>query len=76
MIEIPAMERFTRVLFQRAYAMLQQRLTQSLYADAEERYLNMLKKFPGIQQIASQKDQASYLGVTPEFLSTMLKRKH
>lgn len=73
--EIPAMERYTRLLFQRAYIMLQHRLTQNLYADAEEKFTHMVNKFPGIQQLASQKDQASYLGITPEFLSMLRKRR-
>jgi CRP-like cAMP-binding protein len=36
---------------------------------AEERYLEFLKKYPQVVQRVPQQLIASYIGVTPEFLS-------
>ena len=71
---IPAFEKFSRLLYQNAYIALQRRITQNLASKAEERYQHFLEKYPGLNQRISQKYIASYLGITPEFLS-MLRRK-
>jgi CRP-like cAMP-binding protein len=72
--KIPAFERFFRILFQNAYITQREQINLALSASAEERYLLFLKKKPYAEKRFSQKDIASYLGVTPQFLST-LKRK-
>ncbi|HZI24106.1 MAG TPA: Crp/Fnr family transcriptional regulator [Chryseolinea sp.] len=71
---IPAFERFFRILMQNAYIREQVRVIQNLSMPAEERYLNFLKKYPQLVQRVTQKQIASYIGVSPEFLSTMRKR--
>ena len=40
----------------------------------EERYNRFVDKYPQIVEKVSQKRIASYLGVTPEFLSTVKKK--
>lgn len=73
-LKIPKFERFFRILFQNAYIAQQKQIMSTLSADAEERYLSFLKSKPYAETRFSQKDIASYLGVTPQFLSKM-KRK-
>lgn len=71
---IPAFERFFRILMQNAYIREQLRVIQNLSLPAEERYLNFLNKYPQLVQRVTQKQIASYIGVSPEFLSAMRKR--
>jgi len=72
--KIPKFERFFRVLFQNAYIAQREQINLALSASAEERYLLFIKKKPYAETRFSQKDIASYLGVTPQFLSTLKKR--
>jgi len=71
---IPKFERFFRILFQNAFIAQREQINLALSASAEERYLLFIKKKPYAEKRFSQKDIASYLGVTPQFFSTM-KRK-
>lgn len=72
--QVPKMERFFRLLIQRAYAGFHKRTLQALSLDAEQRYLAFAAAYPDMDQQVSQKHIASYLGMTPEFLSTIKKR--
>ena len=74
LVKVPAFERFFRILMQNAYIREQLRVIQNLSMPAEERYLNFLKKYPQLVQRVTQKQIASYIGVSPEFLSAMRKR--
>lgn len=67
--ELPKFERIFRILFQRAYIREQSRLLRQLSMDVAERYQSFMDKYPNIVAAVSQKQMASYLGVTPEFLS-------
>ncbi len=71
---IPAFERFYRLLMQQSFIALQHRTIQSLSLSAEERYLRFQEKYPGLETRIAQKEIASYLGITPVFLS-MLRRQ-
>ncbi|MEQ9442309.1 MAG: Crp/Fnr family transcriptional regulator [Cyclobacteriaceae bacterium] len=71
--EVPKFERFFRILMQNAYTREQLRVIQNLSQSAEERYHNFLQKYPVIAQQVTQKQIASYLGITPEFLSAIRK---
>ncbi|MGG7664320.1 Crp/Fnr family transcriptional regulator [Dyadobacter sp. BHUBP1] len=72
---VPRFEKFNRLMYQTAYIALQRRLTQNLASKADERYQQFQLKYPGLQNRIAQKDIASYLGVTPEFLSSMRRRE-
>lgn len=72
---IPKFEKFSRIMFQNSYILLQHRMTQNLFSTAEEKYHHFKTKYPGLELRVSQKDIASYLGITPEFLS-MLRKKN
>ena len=74
-IDTPKFERFFRIIMQNAYIREQLRVIQNLSEPAEERYHKFLKKYPQIAGYVTQKQIASYLGVTPEFLSTLRANK-
>ncbi|MGE5106453.1 MAG: Crp/Fnr family transcriptional regulator, partial [Sphingobacteriales bacterium] len=69
---IPKFERFFRILAENSIAAHQQRLVNNLSLSAMERYNNFCQLYPSLIQSLSQKLIASYIGVTPEFLSKML----
>lgn len=73
--DIPKFEKFFRIMMQNAYIREQLRIIQNLSLTAEERYDNFLEKYPHISQQVTQKQIASYLGITPEFLSVIRKSK-
>ena len=71
---IPKLERFFRILFQNAYIREQLRALQSISLTTEERYRQFVENYPAIVEKVTQKQIASYLGVTPEFLSSVKKK--
>lgn len=73
-LDTPKLERFFRILFQKAYVREQLRALQNISLSTLERYEEFITKYPTITQKVTQKQIASYLGVTPEFLSSV-KRK-
>jgi CRP-like cAMP-binding protein len=72
---VPKFERFFRILMQNAYTREQLRIMENLSLSAEERYESFLLKYPQIVRQITQKQIASYLGITPEFLSSIRKTK-
>ena len=72
---VPKFERFFRILMQNAYTREQLRVIETLSLSAAERYDRFLSKYPHIAKAVTQKQIASYLGITPEFLSTFRKSK-
>lgn len=71
--EYPTMEKYFRLMFQNAVNAQQTRIVQSISYTAEERYLYFIESYPKLTQRIPQKHIASYLGITPEFLS-MIRR--
>ncbi len=74
-IEIPGLERYFRILFQKAYINALNRLSATMWETAIDRYNEMLKEHPEIFQRVSLVHIASYLGITPESLSRIRKQK-
>jgi CRP-like cAMP-binding protein len=72
---VPKFERFFRILMQNAYTREQLRIIENLTLTAEERYVRFINKYPKIVTQVTQKQIASYLGITPEFLSTIRKKQ-
>jgi CRP-like cAMP-binding protein len=72
---IPGFERFFRILMQNAYTREQLRTIENLTLKAEERYYRFLNKYPQMASKVTQKQIASYLGITPEFLSGICKKQ-
>jgi CRP-like cAMP-binding protein len=73
-IKAPKFERFFRIIMQNAYIREQLRIIQNLSMPAEERYQSFLKKYPQFTERVPLKQIASYLGITPEFLSVLRKK--
>ena len=74
-VNVPKFERFFRILMQNAYTREQLRIIENLSLPALDRYNNFLLKYPHIAQQVTQKQIASYLGITPEFLSAIRKNQ-
>jgi len=72
--KIPKMERYFRVITQRAFIAFQQRVIQNISMSAEDRYIAFRQKYPKIELRIPQRLVASYLGVSAEFLSKIKKR--
>ena len=76
LVKTPKFEKYFRILMQNAYIREQLRVIQNLSISAEERYNNFLIKYPQIVKQVTQKQIASYLGITPEFLSAIRANKN
>ncbi|MDR7129525.1 CRP-like cAMP-binding protein [Algoriphagus sp. 4150] len=72
-LEIPAFERFWRILHQNACIAQDNRILNSISMTAAERYHALIQKYPNLEQRLPQKHIASYLGITPVFLSKIRK---
>ena len=70
----PKFNQIFRVLTENALVSYQKRVLQNISSTAEERYLDFLKRYPYFFNRISNVQIASFLGVTPEFLSTIRKR--
>lgn len=73
--KIPTLEKFFRIRAENALIAHQNRLISFLSLPAIERYKNFCDQYPSLIDFLPQKQVASYIGVTPEFLSKMLKEK-
>lgn len=73
-VEYPKFNRIFRVFTENALVSLQRRVLQNISSTAEERYLDFVERHPSFFNRISNVQIASYLGVTPEFLSTIRKR--
>lgn len=67
--KIPALEKFFRQLYQRAYVALQKRVSTRESTSAKERYKELISKHPNIAKRVPLLSIASYLGITAESLS-------
>jgi CRP/FNR family transcriptional regulator, anaerobic regulatory protein len=66
--------RIFRVITENALVSAHRRILENISSTAEERYLDFLKTYPHFFNRISNVQIASYLGVTPEFLSTIRKK--
>ena len=73
--EIPFTEKLFRLMAQKSLIVHQQRILRYNSISAEERYFHFLDEYSNISQLVSNKQIASYLGVTPEFISRIKKKK-
>ncbi len=72
---IPKMERIFRIMSQKAVAAWQRRLIRNHTMTAEERYHHFVTSYPEIAASITNKQTASYLGITQEFVSVIRKRR-
>lgn len=73
-VEHPKFNRIFRIFTENALVSCQRRILQNISSSAEERYLDFVKRFPFFFNRISNVQIASFLGVTPEFLSTIRKK--
>lgn len=73
--KLPKLERYFRMVLQRAHSASQMRIKYFFSMTAEERYHHFNKLFPEFVQRVPQYMLASYLGFTPEFLSKIRAKK-
>ena len=71
---IPAVEKLFRVMSQKALVAWQRRLIRNNSQTAKERYFYFLTNYPNIASKISDKQIASYLGISHEFLSKIKRR--
>jgi CRP-like cAMP-binding protein len=72
-VDYPKFNRIFRVFTENALISYQTRVLQNISSTAKERYLDFMKRYPDFFNRISNVQIASYLGVTPEFLSTIRK---
>jgi len=70
-----AFERIGRLVAERVYLTVSKRLDSFLFETPEERYADLLKRNSRLLQDIPQYMLASYLGIQPESLSRIRKRK-
>lgn len=74
-LQNPHFERIFRVMAERGLAFQQRRVISNLTQSAEERYEQFMSRYAVIVQRLPQYAIASYLGMTPEFLSKIKNNK-
>lgn len=73
-VNYPKFNQIFRVFTENALVTYQKRVLQNISSTAEERYLDFVKRHPYFFNRISNVQIASFLGVTPEFLSTIRKK--
>lgn len=73
-VDYPKFNRIFRVITENALVSTQRRVLQNISSTAEDRYLDFMQRYPHFFNRISNVQIASYLGVTPEFLSTIRKK--
>lgn len=73
--ELPQMERYLRIMTQRALAASQLRVKNMFQLSKEELYTQFCDSFPEFVQRVPQYMIASYLGLTPEYVSELRKKR-
>jgi len=73
--KLPQLERYFRLVLERAYSAQLTRIHYIFNRTGEELYHSMLKNYPEFVQRIPQYMLASFLGITPEFLSALRAKK-
>jgi len=72
-VDLPIFDKFWRLLNQNFNLSQSERILNAISMNGAERYRALLSKYPKIESRMAQKHIASYLGITPVFLS-MIRR--
>jgi CRP-like cAMP-binding protein len=67
--QYPKFDRNFRVIIENKFIELQNRVMQNISSTAQERYETFLEQYPELSNRLPNTQIASYLGITPEFLS-------
>ncbi len=73
--EVPKVEKYFRIIMQKAVAASQHRSKLMYEMTKEEFYIHFSTSFPEFMQRVPQYMIASYLGLTPEYISELRKKK-
>ncbi|WP_343633072.1 Crp/Fnr family transcriptional regulator [Fluviicola sp.] len=73
--DFPVMERYFRFVYQRAFAAYQMRLKYLYTMSKEDYFFHFYDLYPGFVQRVPQYLLASFLGLTPEYLSELRRKK-
>lgn len=73
--EVPPFQTYFLNITQKAFASFQKRVLSDLSLTAEERYIQFIKHYPGLELRFPQKVIASYLGISAEFYSKIRKKQ-
>jgi len=72
--DFPIMEKYFRIVYQRAFAANQRRVKYIFTYSKEDFYFSLVKQYPEFVQRVPQYLIASFLGFTPEYLSEIRKK--
>lgn len=72
---VPVLNKMFRLLLERAFIAQQNRIMGHINLSAEERYRELVRTYPFIEQRVAARQIAWYLGITPQFLSTIKRRR-
>lgn len=72
-INIPKLNIIFKVIIEHKFIELQNRVLQNISSTGQQRYLNFLEQYPNLASRLPNTQIASYLGITPEFLSKIRK---
>jgi CRP-like cAMP-binding protein len=70
---IPKLNIIFKVITEHKFIELQNRVLQNISSTGQQRYLNFLEQYPKLASRLPNTQIASYLGITPEFLSKIRK---
>ena len=70
--ELPAFDELINIILLRSFMASQNRINSAISYSAEEKYPELLDKYPGLALRIPQHMIAAYLGMTTETLITML----
>lgn len=73
--KIPQLEKYFRLVLEKAYSAQLMRIHYIFNLTGEEQYRMMMEKYPWFVQRVPQYMLASFLGITPEFLSMLRAKK-
>ncbi|WP_291041109.1 Crp/Fnr family transcriptional regulator [Dyadobacter sp. 50-39] len=72
--DVPAFERFWRILEQKGSIAQDQRILNAISMTGAQRYEALITRYPTLERRMPQRYIASYLGITPVFLSQIRKQ--
>ncbi len=72
-LNILKLDRIFKVIAEEKYVELQNRVFFTISSSGQQRYLTFLKQYPNLANRLPNTQIASYLGITPEFLSMIRK---
>lgn len=73
-VDYPKFNRIFRVFTENELVSYQRRVIQNISSTAEERYIDFTNRYPDFLNRISNVQIASFLGITPEYLSTIRKK--